>query len=221
MTLDTSRQGFGVTDYAGQLRFTTDDPDEPAFTLDLTGSVSSFKISGDDAGAAAFRKVSLNGATDGFLTVNRDTRYHNGNYAYHPEGVGNNLVQWIFGGLMPGTAYELGVSWVGGDGRASDAPFSVWVASGSDAASLNAAVQVFAQDVDQRVDPTGPTGWHTFPLVNLPADRNTIVLQLTDDANGFVLADAAILNVPQPLLAADEVGWRSRAAVGGRGRADL
>ena len=47
-------------------------------------------------------------------------------------GDGNNLVQWIFAGLTSGESYDVGATWIGGDGRAPDAPFSVLVATGSD-----------------------------------------------------------------------------------------
>jgi hypothetical protein len=87
----------------------------------------------------------------------------------------------------------------------------VIVATGSDPASVAAGQTVTAEDVDQRVDPTGPDGWHSFGLVTLGANQNTIVLQLTDKAAGYVLADAARITVPQPLHSADAAVGRAAA----------
>ena len=202
VTLDTSRFGEGVQDFADLLQFTTTDNDELNFKLNLAGTVSSSRIV-DDSDPEAFRLHSRRGAGAGFSEVVRDTRFNNGTYRYHAEGAGRHDVQWVFSNLTPGESFEIAAAWAGGgSGRAPDAPFSVIVATGSDEASVAAGQTVIAQNVDQRVAPAGPTGWHSFGLVTLAAGQNTIVLQLTDDAAGYVIADAARISVPQPLHAA-------------------
>ena len=202
VTLNTSPRFEGSQTFTDRLQFTTNDGDELSFSLDLAGTVTSYTIV-DNADPNAFRMISRNGARDPFTGLVRDTRYYGGNYHYHPEGVGNNLVQWVFSGLTPGASYEIGTTWVGSSGLAPDAPYSVIVASGSTAPAIAAGQTVISRPVNQRSNPTGPSGWYSFGLVTLAAGRNTIVLQLTDNAMGSVVADAARITVPQPLDAAE------------------
>ena len=210
--LDTSTGNFGSATYDGTLLIETNDADEGNFEVDLVGTVSSFRVQDSSAESETFRLVSLNGAQNGFSQPVYDTRYYNGDYRYHAEGVGNNLVQWIFPNLAENKNYEVGVTWVGGTGRAPDAQYKVLVASGSEPADIAAATSAYDDGVDpnhpapvdQRFDPVGPIGWHMFPLVSLDPGQNTIIIELSDDASGFVLVDAALLNVPIQLNAVEE-----------------
>ena len=41
-------------------------------------------------------------------------------------GSGNNTVEWKFEGLTDGVTYEVSATWVGGDNRASNAPYTIF-----------------------------------------------------------------------------------------------
>ena len=108
----------------------------------------------------------------------------NGNQRLGSAGSGSKKASWTFENL-PAADYEVHVTWDDPDdyGGASDAPFSVF-----DGSALEG---IF--DLNQRVSPSGSTvadaSWRqvgtTFTITS-----GTLKVELTDDADGTVRADA-------------------------------
>ena len=104
---------------------------------------------------------------------------------------GNKIASWTFDGLLPGQ-YRVAVTWAGNAARASDAPFTVF-SGPSPFFGLNALATV---DVNQQVAPTGSpqitdlgVAWQDLGKL-FSVTGHELVVKLTNDANGFVMADA-------------------------------
>ena len=95
-----------------------------------------------------------------------------------------NKAAWMFSALAVG-AYEVFATWVpyddAGNYRATNAPYSV-----RDGGAVLATVRV-----NQEVDPVGPTAdgavWES--LGTYVIDSGTLVVELSDDADDWVVAD--------------------------------
>ena len=99
--------------------------------------------------------------------------YYSTNYQYNFTGVGDDQAIWNFTIPKTGT-YKVFAWWTSGDGRSSKAPFMINHAFGSITAR-----------VDQR---NNGSRWHEIGEVFFKADDYSVVL--TDDADGYVIADA-------------------------------
>ena len=155
------------------------------------------------------------GAGSDFLSVWRDTRYFDDDYHYHASGTGVNTVEWEFTDLTPGV-YNVFATWYGGSNRATDAPFT---------ADGGAVVQ--SVDVSQQVAPddyTTPDGTHWEQLFSggvTVSANGTLVVELSDDANSYVVADAIMVQYVSPLLAADSASPSTASVVDTLQVADL
>ena len=115
------------------------------------------------------------------------------NMDYYAAGTGSDSATWSFINLTNGT-YEVAVSWEGlSTNRATDSPFSI-----------NGGTAI---DINQKLTPTGtPTlndGSKDVLFQTLATDiivtGGTLTVVLTDDADGFVIADAAAIRlIPEP-----------------------
>ena len=117
---------------------------------------------------AAWRRGGLSGASG------------NG-YRFVPRGTGTNRASWTFGGLTQGR-YEVFASWVAHGNRASNAPFTI----------LDGGSSVATVRVNQRQSPDDLTaGGQTWErLGTFQIDAGILSVSLSDDANGYVIADA-------------------------------
>jgi len=101
---------------------------------------------------------------------------------YHAAGSGANAGTWSFERLTPGTYYEVFATWSPYSNRATNAPFTVW-----DGAAALGTVRV-----NQELTPDDATyagqGWKSLGVFQIVGD--TLVVELTDQANGYVIADA-------------------------------
>ena len=97
-------------------------------------------------------------------------------------GTGQNTATWTFAGLDPGQQYQVLATWAGDSSHASNAPYTIL--DGSDAL---ATVQL-----NQQATPTDATidgqAWQSAGVYS--AASGTLVVRLSDDANGDVVADA-------------------------------
>ena len=130
------------------------------------------------------------GDTDFNSTLYWNTVTGNGgngdDYAYALPGDGSVTAEWTFAGLDPAKRYEVLVTWKDGVAlTATDAPFSLY--DGDTWGTLLDTI-----DVDQTGAPSGNAvfgeDWQSlgvFTIVN-----GTLTVQLTNDANGRVIADA-------------------------------
>ena len=100
-------------------------------------------------------------------------------------GDGSDTADWTFTGLAAGS-YVVTVTYITYDNRATNAPYSVY-----DGTTLLGTV-----DVDQQVTPTGSTDFDGLSWLSIGAfsiTSGTLTVELTNDANGRVEADAVRL----------------------------
>jgi hypothetical protein len=115
------------------------------------------------------------------------------------SGTGSNTATWTFEGLTPGM-YRVSTTWTINSNRATDAPFVI-----TDLGNVPGAKTVL---VDQEVAPSGlsesGTDWtDLFETFEVTGTSLTVVL--SDDANGYVIADAVRIQRVQELpVEADE-----------------
>ncbi len=111
---------------------------------------------------------------------------HGDDYRFHAAGDGSGRAQWQFADALPGHRYHVLVTWLEYPGRATNAPFTV--SSGGD---VLATVRV-----DQRVAPDGQmyagTAWQVLGAFDVGV-QGGLTVELGDDADGFVIADAVRL----------------------------
>lgn len=135
----------------------------------------------------------------GFTGKNTSAAYQ-GDQSTAASGTGSKTATWTFGGLEVGATYKVSVTWKNVSGAASNSPFKV-----IDGTSTVATVAVNQQVApsDYSIADIGWKGLGTFTIAS-----NTLKVQLSNLANGTVIADAVrIFRVfpsyaPAPLVAA-------------------
>ena len=118
---------------------------------------------------------SSNPPVPGYLT----TIHHNG----APGGSGAKQATWTFTGLAPGN-YQVAVTWTSNANRASNAPYTI----------LDNTTSVYSTTVNQQNAPAANSVESGINFQNLGGPvtitSGTLVVRLTDNANGYVIADA-------------------------------
>ena len=151
------------------------------------------------AGAARITDNSQTGYTEagsGWTTYSSNGAYE-GSFRYHSAGTGANTATWTFESLDPAKRYQAFATWNVLSNRASNAPFTIL----DDATALT-TVRLTQQGLPNDVTVDG-RGWESLGVFQVTSGRLTI--QLSDDANGFVNADAIRLVEVPPVTAAVEV----------------
>ena len=139
-------------------------------------------------------KIVDNGDTD-YSEVGSDWVYEadatsfQGDHSRHDKGSGSAKAKWTFSALYSGW-YEVFVTWKEKDDRATNSPFTVYDAAVAEGTVL----------VNQKIAPSGPTfsgaKWLSlgkFAIGQTALDdvpSNSMRVELSDDANGKVIADA-------------------------------
>jgi hypothetical protein len=183
--------------YDGEIAFTTIDVGVPVFRLPVTGRVSQDSIvDNDDAG------FSVTG--DDYELQIRDTQFVGNDVHYGRAGDGSSVAQWTIPGVTAGMVYDISATWVAGENHASNAVYTI----------LGGAAPIDVT-VDQRVAPDGTGGgdiWqHLSPVT---ATGTEITVQLSNDADNWLVADAVKLTVPDALqLSQDELIGSQTAAL--------
>jgi len=170
--LDASTAGT----FSGQISFTNNDADEGPFNFAISGTVTA-------APAPTAPQIIDNGEA-GFDFIGDWWVYEGGgfnnNVYYTPWGFGLDGAFWSFD-VTPGQ-YRVSATWLYGSSQASDAPFTVF-----DGAATWETVLV-----DQTLAPNDfvdeGSAWETLGTFEIATD--TLTVMLTDDANGYVIADA-------------------------------
>jgi hypothetical protein len=164
---DTSSGGT----YSGEVSFTSNDSDENPFHFTVSGSVSTVQIR-DDAQA-------------GFSTVGSWTPYAGQGYQsgvhYTAAGDGSRVASWTFT-VTPGQ-YRVAATWVSHSNRASNAPYTL----------LDGSRVLGSARINQELAPAdfsdAGVDWKDLGGV-VSVIGNTLVVQLSNDANEYVIADA-------------------------------
>jgi hypothetical protein len=124
---------------------------------------------------------------------------YNGNLRYHAAGTGADTASWTVTGLAPGY-YTIQATWNGSGNHATNAPYAIY-----DGTTLVASFVV-----NQQSGPSGTTslGGVTFQnLISLQITSGTVQVVLSDNANGFVVADAVrVVPIPAPVIDLNWVG---------------
>jgi predicted Zn-dependent protease len=105
----------------------------------------------------------------------------NGEYRFAASGTGSATATWSYTNLTPGT-YDVQVSWSANANRADDAPYSIY-----DGTTLIKTVLV-----NQQVAPVGTAygGVTYLDLGTVTISGGTLKIVLSNDADGYVIADA-------------------------------
>jgi hypothetical protein len=166
--------------YSGQVSFGTNDPSNNPFTFTLSGTVASVKIIDD--------------SNPGYSTTGSWTKWTNGGYLGDVEEAtaktGADVSYWTFNNLLPGQ-YRVSVTWTPYPDRATNAPYTVF-----DGGTAQGTIVV-----NQQVGPVGFTdqGGTWQDLGNFQIRNGTLVVQLSDAANGYVIADAVRVEYLGPI----------------------
>jgi hypothetical protein len=100
---------------------------------------------------------------------------------YNAAGNGNDVATWTFGGLNSGT-YRVSATWAQHPNRATNAPYTV----------LDGAAPLNTVNINQELPPDDfndlGSAWEDLGLFTITG--NTLVVELSDEANEFVIADA-------------------------------
>ncbi len=159
--------------YGGSISFGNNDADENPFNLSLQGTVVASPIKIIDNGDAGYSTVGnwLNSSGQGYGS----------DIQYTALGSGNDVARWTFG-VTPGL-YRVSASWFANANRASDAPYTIL-----DGSNVLGTVRVNQKQAANDVSHAG-TNWEDL---GGPYDitGNTLVVALSDAANGYVIADA-------------------------------
>lgn len=172
VTLDATSVG----NYSGQLSFMNDDADESPYNFTISGSViappPSIQIIDD-------------GAT-GFSAVGNWTHYtytpegYNADVYFSAAGSGNDAATWTFAVPEPGT-YRVSSTWTTHSNRATNAPYTI--TGGASPVTVLVNQQLTPNDFSE-------SGFSWEDLANVTTTGTTLTIQLTDAANGYVIADA-------------------------------
>jgi alpha-tubulin suppressor-like RCC1 family protein len=137
----------------------------------------------DDSSASGF-------STTGTWTAATVAGAYLGNHHYAASGNGSAsaTAAWTFN-VSSGGSYQVAVTWLANTNRATNAPFSV-----------NGGTPVL---VNQQTAPAGLSSnsatWQV--LGTYTATGNTLVVTLSNNANGYVIADAVMIQPPAAVVA--------------------
>jgi concanavalin A-like lectin/glucanase superfamily protein/Calx-beta domain-containing protein/fibronectin type III domain protein len=166
--LDTVTEGTK----GGQVSFFNNDSNENRFNFSITGTVGVEPPQVINNGESGFR-------TEGKWTPFPGQGYKN-DVHFAAKGTGSAKAFWTFT-VTPGQ-YDVAATWTPHKNRATDAPYTVWDSS----TKLNTV------DVNQEVAPSGITdeGVNWKKLGTFTITSNMLVVQLSNAANEYVIADA-------------------------------
>ncbi|HAC66079.1 MAG TPA: hypothetical protein DCF68_21735, partial [Cyanothece sp. UBA12306] len=131
-----------------------------------------------------FSEILIDDGDPDFSTVgswfNANNQGFGGDVRYSAAGSGTDVATWTFGGLTPGT-YEVAATWTAHPNRSTDAPYSIY-----------GDVILITMDVNQEVAPNDfsdyGVSWENLSTVTITG--NTLTVQLSDEADEYVIADA-------------------------------
>jgi hypothetical protein len=166
--------------YSGQVSFGTSDPNNNPYTFTISGTVTNVSIIDD--------------SQPGFSTVGSWLQYTGSGYLGNVhDAIGRNgadVASWTFSNLAPGQ-YRVSATWTPYGDRATNAPYTV----------LDGSTALTTVPVNQQLAPSGFTdaGAQWLDLGNFQIRSGSLVVQLSDLANGNVIADAIRLQWLAPL----------------------
>ncbi|MEX2475924.1 hypothetical protein [Marinobacter sp.] len=109
--------------------------------------------------------------------------YQGGDYFTMPEGSGESSAEWRLANLSTGVQYALDANWTSHPNRASNATYEYTFTNDNGSQTTDSVT------VDQR---EGGGNWQE--LGTFKAGDSTLTVRITNDANGYVIADAVRIN---------------------------
>ncbi len=128
-------------------------------------------------------------ATEGSWETTSDPAALDGALQYHEAGTGLNTATWQFDNLQAGGRYAALATWVAQDEAATDALYTI-----RDGSQTEGTAFVNQQTPSMGTDP-GEQSWQQLGIFTV--DSGTLEVELSDNADGRVLADAVVL-LPLP-----------------------
>ena len=179
--------------YGGQLTFKNNDPINGSFNFALTGKVTPFP---------SLRMI--DDTDPGFSTVGQWTQWPGVGFqsglTYIAAGTGANTASWTVSGLVPGR-YRVSITWKEDPGNADNASYTIL-----DGSNLLATMKV-----NQQFPPTTFTEvnqvWQDLGSGLYTINGNSIVVSVSDNADGNVVADAVrVERIGYPSTVLDDSG---------------
>ena len=168
-TFEVQLDGLVLGTVGGQLSLGTNDADEAPYNFTLAGTVTGVQIL--DNGDAGF---STTGEWTPYLFEGFEADIH-----YSAAGNGLDTARWSFS-VAPGQ-YEVAATWSAQINRATDSPFTI----------IDGTTSLGTVEVNQEQPPgeftDGGAWWKS--LGTFSVSGNTLVVQLSDNANEYVIAD--------------------------------
>ncbi len=147
--------------------------------------------------------------TSGWITTTNTLAYHL-DYDYHAAGNGQDSATWTFANVVPAT-YQVFVRWSWFTTRATNAPYTIY----------DGSTPLGTVAVNQQLPPSGDMSngitWQSLGMFN--SSSGTLVVKLSDNANGYVTADAVRIvahGIPQQIPEMDVAGFGQSIADGAR-----
>jgi hypothetical protein len=176
-TFQVSLSGSAAGSYSGTVSFGTSDTNFPTYSFTVSGTVATQPTV----------QIVDDSFTQGFATtgpwVNDQTGSYGGylgNVHFASAGTGGSVASWTFT-VSPGQ-YDVSVTYYSYADRATNAPYTV----------LDGSTALGTVLVNQQVPPSGITdqGANWLDLGSFTITGNQLVVQLSNNANGYVIADA-------------------------------
>ncbi|MHC4179503.1 MAG: S8 family serine peptidase, partial [Planctomycetota bacterium] len=181
LELQLDAQTFGH--FGGEVLIVNNDADENPFRLNVVGNVLQIIDNGD-------ADFSLTGAWSPWWNEGYQNDIH-----YNAAGTGADLATWTF--AVPAGEYSVAATWHAKSNRATDAPYTIF----------DGDVALGSVRVNQELTPNDLSdlgvGWES--LGTFPVTSGTLKVELSDDANEYVIADAVRIERIGDVASAPEV----------------
>ena len=111
---------------------------------------------------------------------------YQGDLMFDETGTGTETARWTFS-VDPGTSWKVATTWKNSSNRATDAPFTIY----------DGATAIKTIDINQELAPNdfsyNGANWEWLSSAAYHVSSGTLTVELTDDANEYVIADGVYL----------------------------
>ena len=189
-SVDVTFEAGSFADQAGTPNTNTSETE--AFTVTTPPPPPASQIM-DDGGAG----FTVSGGWTSFAGNNTLFGYES-DFSYAAAGTGSETASWTFTGLAAGN-YEVSVTWVEFSNRATNAPYTIY-----DGASQVGSPILVNQELAPAADHV--EGGEPFQIVSASVSitSGTLVVELTNNANEYIIADAVRIELITPSITSTE-----------------
>lgn len=140
-------------------------------------------------------------AGSGWATAGSANYCYGGTYRLHVNSAGAEKAQWAFSGLTAGSPYGLALTWPNSASVATNTPWKIYDSDGTTvlaSGTLNQLTNVPADFAN--------SSWSWKKLTHVVPTGTSLTLEINDNANNYILADAAWLLLGSPFPSTVIVG---------------